>query len=73
MTPEKLTELFRSWWKDSFPTITPNSRTVDTHVAFAAYVLSKNEHCVTYDVGSPSLEVALIKAAEQINEHKHKN
>lgn len=31
-------QLFREWWSDSYPSAPPNSRTVETHVAFAEYV-----------------------------------
>lgn len=31
-------QLFREWWSDSYPSVPPNSRTVETHVAFADYV-----------------------------------
>ena len=43
MTHEQLSELFRAWWKDSFPSAPPNSRTVEIHVAFADYVLNSKE------------------------------
>lgn len=39
MNHEQIQEAFRSWWKDSFPMAPPNSRTVETHTAFALYVL----------------------------------
>lgn len=39
MTHQQIEEAFRDWWKQSFPMAPPNSRTVETHAAFALYVL----------------------------------
>lgn len=39
MTPQQIEETFRDWWADSFPTAPPNSRTVESHAAFGAYLL----------------------------------
>jgi hypothetical protein len=43
MTSEELTELFCAWWNESFPLVPPNKQAVNTHVAFADYVLALNE------------------------------
>jgi hypothetical protein len=40
MTDEQLKVVFLDWWKESFPLAPPNSRTVETHVAFASHVLA---------------------------------
>jgi hypothetical protein len=43
MNKQELEALFLSWWKESFPSVPPNSRTVETHAAFADYVLKFQE------------------------------
>lgn len=52
MSPAELEETFRDWWKESFPLAPPNSRTVDTHVAFAAYVLELKDTLAEYGLDS---------------------
>lgn len=39
MTTPTLPDLFRAWWRESYPTTPPNPRTVDSHVAFTEHVL----------------------------------
>lgn len=39
MNRDEIEAAFLVWWKDSFPLAPPNPRTVETHAAFAAYVL----------------------------------
>jgi hypothetical protein len=39
----ELETAFREWWAESYPNIPPNSRTVDSHVAFAQHVLQLAE------------------------------
>jgi hypothetical protein len=39
MNYEELETAFRTWWAQSFPSAPANIRTVETHAAFAAYVL----------------------------------
>jgi hypothetical protein len=39
MTEEQLQAAFKEWWADSFPMANPSAKTVETHVAFAAYVV----------------------------------
>jgi hypothetical protein len=45
---EELEAAFRVWWQQSYPTAPPNSRTVETHAAFAAYVLDMNNTLTDY-------------------------
>lgn len=52
MHSDELESTFRDWWKESFPNVPPNSRTVDTHVAFAAYVLELKETLAEYGIDS---------------------
>jgi hypothetical protein len=52
VSAEELKETFTDWWKDSFPNVPPNSRTVETHVAFAAYVLELKETLAEYGLDS---------------------
>jgi hypothetical protein len=39
MTENQIQLAFLDWWKDSFPLMPPNSRTIETHVAFSTYLL----------------------------------
>ena len=39
MNRDEIEAAFRVWWKESFPLVPPNPRTVETHTAFAVYVL----------------------------------
>jgi hypothetical protein len=39
MNHDEIEQTFRVWWKESFPMAPPNSRTVETHTAFALFVL----------------------------------
>jgi hypothetical protein len=43
MTEEQLQAAFKEWWADSFPMANPSAKTVETHVAFALYVLELDE------------------------------
>ena len=52
MSPEELAETFRDWWSESFPSAPPNPRTVDSHVAFAAYVLELKDTIAEYGLDS---------------------
>ena len=38
MTDDQIQLAFLDWWKDSYPMVPPNPRTIDTHVAFAAHI-----------------------------------
>ena len=49
VTDEQLKAAFLDWWKESFPMAPPNSRTVETHVAFASHVLSLAELFKEYE------------------------
>jgi hypothetical protein len=49
VTDEQLKAAFLDWWKDSFPMAPPNSRTVESHVAFASHVLSLAELFQEYE------------------------
>ena len=40
MTDEQIQLAFLDWWKDSFPLMPPNPRTIDSHVAFASHIAS---------------------------------
>jgi hypothetical protein len=40
MTDDEIQLAFLDWWKDSFPLLPPNPRTIDTHVAFASHLLA---------------------------------
>jgi hypothetical protein len=39
VTTEQIEHVFREWWSESFPMAPPNSRTIQTHTAFAEYTL----------------------------------
>lgn len=52
MTLDELEETFRDWWNESFPLAPPNPRTVDSHVAFAAFVLELKETLEEYGIDS---------------------
>jgi hypothetical protein len=49
MTDDQIQLAFAEWWKDSFPLMPPNSRTIDTHVAFASHVLAMVELLAEYE------------------------
>jgi hypothetical protein len=42
MTEDQIQIAFLDWWRQSYPTAPPNSRTIQTHAAFAAYILQMN-------------------------------
>jgi hypothetical protein len=49
MTPDQIQLAFLDWWKDSFPLMTPNPRTIDTHVAFALHIQTMTALLSEYD------------------------
>jgi hypothetical protein len=40
-TEQQLSDFFYEWFLDSYPRITPSSRTVESHVAFAKEALKE--------------------------------
>jgi hypothetical protein len=48
MTQEEIQAAFKAWWSESFPMAPPNSRTVETHTAFAHFVLQLAATLVEY-------------------------
>lgn len=49
MTDDQIQATFLDWWKDSYPMLPPNPRTIDSHVAFASHVLSLVALLAEYD------------------------
>ena len=43
MTDEQLTELFRTWWLQSYPT-PPGNHALMTHVSWARFLLEQTGH-----------------------------
>jgi len=49
MTDTQIQAAFLDWWKDSYPMLPPNPRTIETHVAFAAHIQAMAELLAEYD------------------------
>lgn len=54
MTDAQLQTAFLDWWKDSYPLVPPNPRTIDSHVAFAAHIQALSEALQEYDSQKPA-------------------
>lgn len=49
MTDDQIQLAFLDWWKESFPMLPPNPRTIETHVAFASHIQAMTDLLAEYD------------------------
>lgn len=53
MTDTQIQAAFLDWWKDSFPMLPPNPRTIETHVAFASHIQAMADLLAEYEEHKP--------------------
>lgn len=54
MTDDQIQLAFLDWWKESFPLMPPNPRTIESHVAFASHIQSMLTLLTEYNEARPA-------------------